>query len=176
MSFTHGVGIGANGSRGVMVDPGGEVIAQAERPHKMPMRRPGWAEHRTGGTGGAGSPRSRRGSSPSTTPTPSDKAMAVSGRRDGPRGLPGLRRERPRRQDLAGASQSAAGRVFKLRASAKVRAAGEALGYRPSVPARAMITSRNCMVGPVVGCLENQFHSLLPGRLSRALQEKGATS
>jgi xylulokinase len=49
MSFTHGVGIGANGSRGVMVDPGGEVIAQAERPHKMPMRRPGWAEHRTGG-------------------------------------------------------------------------------------------------------------------------------
>lgn len=46
MSFTLGVDIGTDRSRGVLADPHGEMIARAERPHKMLVPRPGWADHR----------------------------------------------------------------------------------------------------------------------------------
>lgn len=80
---------------------------------------------------------------------------------------------------MAGVSQSAVSRVFTPGASvskktaAKVRAAAEALGYRPNVLARAMITGRSRIVGLVVAYLENQFYPLAIEGLSRALQARG---
>ncbi|MEJ1161753.1 LacI family DNA-binding transcriptional regulator [Prosthecomicrobium sp. N25] len=80
---------------------------------------------------------------------------------------------------LAGVSQSAVSRVFTPGASAskrtveKVRAAAAALGYRPNVLARAMITGRSRIIGLVVAYLDNQFYPLAIERLSRALQERG---
>jgi DNA-binding LacI/PurR family transcriptional regulator len=80
---------------------------------------------------------------------------------------------------LAGVSQSAVSRVFTPGASVsrktadKVRAAAEALGYRPNVLARAMITGRSRMIGLVVAYLENQFYPLAIEHLSRALQARG---
>lgn len=80
---------------------------------------------------------------------------------------------------LAGVSQSAVSRVFTPGASVsaktaqKVRAAAEALGYRPNVLARAMITGRSRMIGLVVAYLENQFYPVALELLSRALQARG---
>ena len=80
---------------------------------------------------------------------------------------------------LAGVSQSAVSRVFTPGASVspktaeKVRAAAEALGYRPNVLARAMITGRSRIIGLVVAYLENQFYPLAIEQLSRALQAQG---
>ncbi len=80
---------------------------------------------------------------------------------------------------LAGVSQSAVSRVFtpgasvSARTAAKVRAAADALGYRPNVLARAMITGRSRIVGLVVAYLENQFYPVAIERLSRALQGRG---
>lgn len=80
---------------------------------------------------------------------------------------------------LAGVSQSAVSRVYTPGASvsagtaAKVRAAAAALGYRPNVLARSLITGRSRMVGLVLAYLENQFYPLALERLSRALQAKG---
>ncbi len=45
MSYTLGIDIGTFESKGVLVDSGGEIIAQAARPHEMIVPRPGWAEH-----------------------------------------------------------------------------------------------------------------------------------
>lgn len=80
---------------------------------------------------------------------------------------------------LAGVSQSAVSRVFTPGASAskatvaKVRAAAEALGYRPNVLARSLITGRTRIIGLVVAYLENQFYPVALELLSRALQAKG---
>jgi xylulokinase len=46
MRYTLGVDIGTFESKGVLVDETGAVIAQANRPHRMLVPRPGWAEHR----------------------------------------------------------------------------------------------------------------------------------
>ena len=46
MTFTLGVDIGTFETKGVIVDASGEVVAQAARPHRMLVPRPGWAEHR----------------------------------------------------------------------------------------------------------------------------------
>lgn len=80
---------------------------------------------------------------------------------------------------LAGVSQSAVSRCFTPGASVskktaeKVRAAAEALGYRPNVLARAMITGRSRIIGLVVAYLENYFYPLAVERLSVALQARG---
>ncbi len=79
----------------------------------------------------------------------------------------------------AGVSQSAVSRVFTPGASAspktveKVRKAAEALGYRPNVLARAMVSGRSRMIGLVVAYLENQFYPEALEKLSNALQEQG---
>jgi DNA-binding LacI/PurR family transcriptional regulator len=79
----------------------------------------------------------------------------------------------------AGVSQSAVSRVFTPGGSAskdtvaKVRAAAEALGYRPNPLARAMITGKSRIIGLVVAYLENQFYPIALELLSKALQDKG---
>lgn len=79
----------------------------------------------------------------------------------------------------AGVSRSAVSRVFTPGASvskttaAKVREAASALGYRPNVLARSLITGRSRIIGLVVAYLENQFYPEAIERLSRSLQERG---
>ncbi len=79
----------------------------------------------------------------------------------------------------AGVSQSAVSRVFTPGASvsaktrAKVEAAAEALGYRPNVLARSLITGRSRIIGLVVAYLDNQFYPDAIERLSLALQTEG---
>lgn len=46
MTLTLGIDIGTFESKGVLVDGDGRVVAQASRPHRMLVPRPGWAEHR----------------------------------------------------------------------------------------------------------------------------------
>ena len=46
LGYTLGIDIGTFESKGVIVDDQGRIIAQAARPHKMIVPRPGWAEHR----------------------------------------------------------------------------------------------------------------------------------
>lgn len=46
MSLTLGIDIGTFESKGVLVDADGAVVAEARRPHRMLVPRPGWAEHR----------------------------------------------------------------------------------------------------------------------------------
>lgn len=46
MTYTLGIDIGTFESKGVLVDPDGEIVAQAAKPHKMIVPQPGWAEHR----------------------------------------------------------------------------------------------------------------------------------
>lgn len=80
---------------------------------------------------------------------------------------------------MAGVSQSAVSRVFTPGASvskemaARVRAAADALGYRPNVLARSLITGRSRIIGLVVAYLDNQFYPVAIEGLSRALQAKG---
>jgi len=63
----------------------------------------------------------------------------------------------------AGVSQSAVSRVFTPGASVskktadKVRMAADALGYRPNVLARAMVSGKSRIIGLVVAYLENHF-------------------
>ncbi len=79
----------------------------------------------------------------------------------------------------AGVSQSAVSRVFTPGASVsektrtKVLTAAEALGYRPNILARAMITGKSRIIGLVVAYLDNQFYPEAVERLSVALQEQG---
>ncbi|NKY51390.1 FGGY-family carbohydrate kinase [Nocardia vermiculata] len=40
-----GIDIGTSGSKGVLTDADGRVLARAERPHEVSMPRPGWVEH-----------------------------------------------------------------------------------------------------------------------------------
>lgn len=81
--------------------------------------------------------------------------------------------------ERAGVSRSAVSRVFTPGASVsertakKVRTAAEALGYRPNVLARSLITGRSRIIGLVVAYLENQFYPEAIERLSRSLQKQG---
>ncbi|MDF3415702.1 LacI family DNA-binding transcriptional regulator [Sulfitobacter sp. M57] len=80
---------------------------------------------------------------------------------------------------LAGVSRSAVSRVFTPGASvspataSKVRTAARALGYRPNVLARSLITGRSRIIGLVVAYLENQFYPEAIEKLSKSLQEQG---
>lgn len=40
-----GVDIGTSSSKGVLARPNGELVASAERPHRLSLPRPGWAKH-----------------------------------------------------------------------------------------------------------------------------------
>lgn len=79
----------------------------------------------------------------------------------------------------AGVSQSAVSRVFTKGASAspateaKVRKAASALGYRPNVLARSLITGRSRIIGMVVAYLDNYFYPEALEKLSKSLQEQG---
>jgi DNA-binding LacI/PurR family transcriptional regulator len=78
----------------------------------------------------------------------------------------------------AGVSQSAVSRVFSGASASKdtatkVRAAAEALGYRPNVLARSLITGRSRIIGMVVAYLGNPFYPDALERFSRALQDEG---
>ena len=78
----------------------------------------------------------------------------------------------------AGVSQSAVSRVFSGASASKttvkkVRDAAEALGYRPNVLARSLITGQSKIIGLVVAYLDNQFYPDALERLSNALQEQG---
>ncbi|WP_299958056.1 LacI family DNA-binding transcriptional regulator [uncultured Roseobacter sp.] len=81
--------------------------------------------------------------------------------------------------EKAGVSRSAVSRVFTPGASVskgtaeKVRKAAAALGYRPNVLARSLITGRSRIIGLVVAYLENQFYPEAIERLSKALQAEG---
>ncbi|WP_299656096.1 LacI family DNA-binding transcriptional regulator [uncultured Tateyamaria sp.] len=81
--------------------------------------------------------------------------------------------------ERAGVSRSAVSRVFTPGASVskrtadKVRQAADALGYRPNVLARSLITGRSRIIGLVVAYLENHFYPEAIERLSRKLQEQG---
>ncbi|WP_421724825.1 FGGY-family carbohydrate kinase [Bauldia sp.] len=46
MSHYLGIDIGTYASKGVLVDGEGRIVAAADRPHKMIVPQPGWAEHR----------------------------------------------------------------------------------------------------------------------------------
>tara|TARA_R110002020_G_scaffold109430_11_gene253094 strand:+ start:10161 stop:11654 length:1494 start_codon:yes stop_codon:yes gene_type:complete len=46
MGYTLGVDIGTFESKGVLVEDGGRIVAQATRAHEMIVPRAGWAEHR----------------------------------------------------------------------------------------------------------------------------------
>jgi DNA-binding LacI/PurR family transcriptional regulator len=80
---------------------------------------------------------------------------------------------------LAGVSQSAVSRSFtpgacvSAQTKAKVMAAAEALGYRPNLIPRIMLTHRSNIVAVVVGSLTNPFHSKALEAFSRTLQRAG---
>lgn len=79
----------------------------------------------------------------------------------------------------AGVSRSAVSRVFTPGASVsertakKVRDAAEALGYRPNVLARAMLTGKSKIIGLVVAYLDNHFYPTVLELLSDALEREG---
>ena len=79
----------------------------------------------------------------------------------------------------AGVSQSAVSRAFTPGASIsppmreRVRAAADALGYRPNALARSLITSRSRIIGVVAAYLHNHFYPSVLDTLSRALQARG---
>jgi len=81
--------------------------------------------------------------------------------------------------ERAGVSQSAVSRVFTPGASVsektatKVRKAAAALGYRPNVLARSLITGKSRIIGLIVAYLENQFYPEAMEKLSHALQAQG---
>ncbi len=81
--------------------------------------------------------------------------------------------------EQAGVSRSAVSRVFTPGASVskrtadKVRSAADALGYRPNVLARSLITGRSRIIGLLVAYLENHFYPEAIERLSRSLQQRG---
>ncbi|MFC7738169.1 LacI family DNA-binding transcriptional regulator [Roseomonas sp. GCM10028921] len=80
---------------------------------------------------------------------------------------------------LAGVSQSAVSRSFTEGASVsdatrrKVMEAAAALGYRPNLAARALITRRSGIIGVAVSYLENQFYPRVLEELSQALGQAG---
>lgn len=79
----------------------------------------------------------------------------------------------------AGVSRSAVSRVFtpgasvSERTATKVREAADALGYRPNVLARAMLTGKSKIIGLVVAYLDNHFYPTMLELLSDALEREG---
>ena len=79
----------------------------------------------------------------------------------------------------AGVSRSAVSRYFTPGASVskktaeKVRLAAEALGFRPNILARSLITGQSRIIGLVIAYLENYFYPEVLEKLSKALQERG---
>lgn len=79
----------------------------------------------------------------------------------------------------ADVSRSAVSRVFTPGASVsertaiKVREAAHALGYRPNVLARAMLTGKSKIIGLVVAYLDNHFYPTVLELLSEALEREG---
>ncbi len=87
------------------------------------------------------------------------------------------RQKRPTAHDvarLAGLSQSAVSRAFTPGASiseearVKVVEAARALGYRPNMIARSLITERSGTIGLAIGYMENQFYPAILEALSAA--------
>ncbi|PTQ08244.1 LacI family transcriptional regulator [Sphingomonas oleivorans] len=80
---------------------------------------------------------------------------------------------------VAGVSQSAVSRTFTPGASvsaetrAKVKAAADALGYRPNLIPRIMLTDRSGIVAVVVGGFYNPFHAMTLEAFARALRAAG---
>lgn len=80
---------------------------------------------------------------------------------------------------LAGVSQSAVSRSFtpgacvSAETRAKVMAAAEALGYRPNIIPRIMLTNRSGIVAVVAGSLANPYHTRALEAFSRALRAAG---
>ena len=80
---------------------------------------------------------------------------------------------------LAGVSQSAVSRSFtpgkcvSAETRAKVVAAAEALGYRPNILPRILLTNRSNIVAVVAGSLINPYHTRALEAFSRALQAAG---
>ena len=79
----------------------------------------------------------------------------------------------------AGVSRAAVSRVFtpgasvSERTATKVREAADALGYRPNVLARAMLTGKSKIIGLVVAYLDNHFYPTMLELLSDALEREG---
>jgi len=82
---------------------------------------------------------------------------------------------------LAGVSQAAVSRTFTEGASVsaktrnKVLVAAEALGYRPSVIPRIMLTNRSSLIAVVSGGLQQPFYAGIVERFSREIQKSGST-
>lgn len=80
---------------------------------------------------------------------------------------------------LAKVSQAAVSRTFTKGASVseqtrqKVLEAARALGYRPNMAARSLITKRSGMIGVVVPGLENSFYAVALQTLSAELSRNG---
>lgn len=80
---------------------------------------------------------------------------------------------------MAGVSQSAVSRAFSPNSSIsprtkqKVLAAAASLGYRPNRIPAIMLSGRSCMVGVVIGGLENPFYATALERLATGLRESG---
>ncbi|MEB2870128.1 LacI family DNA-binding transcriptional regulator [Pseudomonas rhizosphaerae] len=80
---------------------------------------------------------------------------------------------------LAGVSQSAVSRTYTKGASVspatreKVEAAAAALGYRPNLAARSLITRRSNLIAVVVPSMANPFYSAVLEALSQAFELKG---
>jgi len=100
--------------------------------------------------------------------------------------MSGKRRETRRRAitahdvaAMAGVSQSAVSRSFTPGASvapttrARVMDAAAALGYRPNLIARSLITRRSGMIGVAMGNLHNQIYPVMLDRLARDLAAQG---
>lgn len=80
---------------------------------------------------------------------------------------------------LAGVSQSAVSRTYTKGASVapktreKVEAAAAALGYRPNLVARSLITRRSGLIGVVVPSLANPFYAQVLEALSCSFEDLG---
>lgn len=79
----------------------------------------------------------------------------------------------------AGVSQSAVSRAFTPGASvapetrARIVEAARALGYRPNLVARSLITRRSRIIGVAMAYLQNQFYPAALEALSRRLRQAG---
>ncbi len=79
----------------------------------------------------------------------------------------------------AGVSQPTVSRVFtpgnkvSKGMEEKVRAAADALGYRPNTLARSLITGQSMTIGLIVAYLDNPFYTEALERLSLTLKERG---
>ena len=91
-------------------------------------------------------------------------------------------RRRPTAHDvarLAGVSQSAVSRAFTPGASiseaarSKIETAAQALGYRPNLIARSLITERSGTIGIAIGYMENQFYPAILDALAIAFGQAG---